>query len=217
MDTGHPGKSTIQRCCTCSDDSSQLNEVNHPITVLFYGDHLPGFYSTAYFDKKNILGLHETDYFIWPNQASCSTNTKLDAVSSDYTSSNYFSVQLAEHLNAKVSPCLAFLTEMHQAMSVPDSSGSSAPTYLDANGNLIKKKNLSKQAKQLLHDYQLIQYDMSVGKNYLKDTGFVDLPEWPVYNRLGLRQQWERQFGYEDRGCRNRLCWIVRRVAAFPA
>lgn len=22
MDTGHPGKSTIQRCCTCSDDSS---------------------------------------------------------------------------------------------------------------------------------------------------------------------------------------------------
>ena len=57
------------------------------------------------------------------------------------------------------------------------SGGSSAPTYLDANGNLIKKKNLSKQAKQLLHDYQLIQYDMSIGKNYLKDTGFVDLPE----------------------------------------
>ena len=25
--------------------------------------------------------------------------------------------------------------------------------------------------------HQLIQYDMSVGKNYLKDTGFVDLPE----------------------------------------
>ena len=181
MDTGHPGKSTIQRCRTCSDDSSQLNEVNRPITVLFYGDHLPGFYSTAYSDKKNILGLHETDYFIWSNQASRSANTKLDAVSSDYTSSNYFSAQLAEHLNAKVSPYLAFLTEMHQAipaMSVPDSSGSSsAPTYLDANGNLIKKKNLSKQAKQLLHDYQLIQYDMSIGKNYLKDTGFVDLPE----------------------------------------
>ncbi len=29
----------------------------------------------------------------------------------------------------------------------------------------------------MLHDYQLIQYDMSVGKNYLKDTGFVDLPQ----------------------------------------
>ena len=29
----------------------------------------------------------------------------------------------------------------------------------------------------MLHDYQLIQYDMSVGKNYLKDTGFVVLPQ----------------------------------------
>ncbi len=29
----------------------------------------------------------------------------------------------------------------------------------------------------MLHDYQLIQYDMSIGKNYLKDTGFVDLPQ----------------------------------------
>lgn len=31
---------------------SQLNEINRPITVLFYGDHLPGFYSTAYSDKR---------------------------------------------------------------------------------------------------------------------------------------------------------------------
>lgn len=163
------------------DFLNKLDDIDRPITILFYGDHLPGIYSTAYSDKKNILGLHETDYFIWSNQASKSAGTKLSAASSDYTSSNYFSAQLAEHLNAKVSPFIAFLTEMHQAipaMSVPDSSGSSSsPTYLDAQGNLIKEKNLSKRAKQLLHDYQLIQYDMSVGKNYLKDTGFVDLPK----------------------------------------
>ena len=142
---------------------------------------MPGIYDTASSNKKNSVALHETDYFIWSNQASQSAGTKLDAVSSDYTSSNYFSAQLAKHLNAKVSPYIAFLTEMHQsipAMSVPASSGSNnSPTFLDANGNLIKEKNLSKRAEQLLHDYQLIQYDMSVGKNYLKDTGFVDLPQ----------------------------------------
>lgn len=163
------------------DFLNSLDDIDRPITVLFYGDHLPGIYSTAYSDKNNIIGLHETDYFIWSNQASRSADTKLDATSSDYTSSNYFSAQLAEHLDAKVSPYLAFLTEMHQAipaMSVPDSSGNAdTPTYLDAHGELIKEKDLSKQAKQLLHDYQLIQYDMSVGKNYLKDTGFVDLPQ----------------------------------------
>lgn len=163
------------------DFLNSLDDIDRPITVLFYGDHLPGIYSTAYSDKNNIIGLHETDYFIWSNQASRSADTKLDATSSDYTSSNYFSAQLAEHLDAKVSPYLAFLTEMHQAipaMSVPDSSGNAdTPTYLDAHGELIKEKDLSKQAKQLLHDYQLIQYDMSVGKNYLKDTGFVNLPK----------------------------------------
>lgn len=161
---------------------NQLNHIDRPITVVFYGDHLPGIYSTAYSSKDNILGLHETDYFIWSNDASKSAGTKLDDVSSAYTSSNYFSAQLASHLNAKVSPYLAFLTKMHEtipAISIPSSAGGNAdePVYLDAAGNRINNKQLSKEAKTMLHDYQLIQYDMSVGKNYLKDTGFVDLPQ----------------------------------------
>lgn len=161
---------------------NQLNHIDRPITVVFYGDHLPGIYSTAYSSKDNILGLHETDYFIWSNDASKSSGTKLDDVSSAYTSSNYFSAQLASHLNAKVSPYLAFLTKMHEtipAISIPSSAGGNTdePVYLDAAGNRINNKQLSKEAKTMLHDYQLIQYDMSVGKNYLKDTGFVDLPQ----------------------------------------
>lgn len=162
------------------DFLNQLNDINRPITVIFYGDHLPGIYSTAYSDSDNILGLHETDYFIWSNNASSAAGTKLDDASSAYTSSNYFSTQLASHLNAKVSPYLAFLTEMHQAisaMSVPSAAGGSSeePVYLNAAGARMSKKDLSEEAKTLLHDYKLIQYDMSTGKNYLKDTNFVEL------------------------------------------
>lgn len=164
------------------DFLKQLNEIGRPITVIFYGDHLPGIYSTAYSDSNNVLGLHETDYFIWSNNASKSAGTKLDDASSAYTSSNYFSAQLASHLDAKVSPYLAFLTEMHQAipaLSVPSSAGGNSedPVYLDANGNRVSKKDLPKTAKAMLHEYQLIQYDMSAGKNYLKSTGFVDFPK----------------------------------------
>lgn len=168
-----------------TDQSTQdflnaLNNIDRPITVIFYGDHLPGIYSTAYSDSDNILGLHETDYFIWSNNASSAAGTKLDNASSAYTSSNYFSAQLASHLNAKVSPYLAFLTEMHQAipaMSVPSAAGGSPdkPVYLNAAGARISEKDLSEEAKTLLHDYKLIQYDMSAGKNYLKDTNFVEL------------------------------------------
>ncbi|AXF99257.1 hypothetical protein DVB78_09095 [Bifidobacterium longum subsp. longum] len=45
-------------------------------------------------------------------------------------------------------------------------------TYLDENGNAAKRKALSKQAKKTLHDYELIQYDMTAGKGYLNDTNF---------------------------------------------
>ena len=162
------------------DFLNTLNNIDRPITVIFYGDHLPGIYSTAYSDSDNILGLHETDYFIWSNNVSSAAGTKLDDASSAYTSSNYFSAQLASHLNAKVSPYLAFLTEMHQAipaMSVPSAAGGSSdkPVYLNAAGARMNEKDLSEEAKALLHDYKLIQYDMSAGKNYLKDTDFVEL------------------------------------------
>ncbi|MEJ5921239.1 LTA synthase family protein [Bifidobacterium thermophilum] len=160
-----------------ADFLNQLNGINRPITVIFYGDHLPGIYSAANAHKKYQIDLHETDYFIWSNTASASASTKLDEAASAYTSSNYFMAQAAQHLNAKVSPYLAFLTDMHAAipaMSVPASAGdSNQPVYLDAEGNRILQKNLSAQQKELLHDYQLIQYDLTAGKQYLKNTDFM--------------------------------------------
>lgn len=164
-----------------ADFLNQLNQIDRPITVIFYGDHLPGIYSTASEDKANQITLHETDYFIWSNTASASATTKLDDSTSAYTSSNYFMAQAAEHLSAKVSPYLAFLTEMHAAIpaiSVPASAGdSSQPVYLDAEGNRIRAKNLTANQKELLHDYQLIQYDLTAGKQYLKNTDFMTVAQ----------------------------------------
>ena len=155
------------------DFLNQLNAMDKPITVIFYGDHLPGSYQTAAADKNNTLALHQTDYFIWSNQASASAGVKLDASNTAYTSPNYFMEMAAEHMNAKVSPYLAFLTQTRTDIPalerlVIDAGGA----YLDQNGNAIKRKALSKQAKNTLHDYKLIQYDMTAGKGYLNDTNF---------------------------------------------
>ena len=38
------------------------------------------------------------------------------------------------------------------------------------------KATSTRKTQQLLADYQLIQYDITTGKNYLKDTDFMDLP-----------------------------------------
>lgn len=162
-----------------ADFLAQLDAINRPITVIFYGDHLPGIYSTASSNPDNTTVLHETDYFIWSNSASPSNATKLDVSNTGYTSSNYFMAQAAEHMNTKVSPYLAFLTQMHDALPAMSLSSSGAleqeATYLDSEGEIIPTNELSDEATQLLHDYQLIQYDLTAGKNYLKDTDFTGI------------------------------------------
>lgn len=162
-----------------ADFLNKLDQMDRPITVIFYGDHLPGIYETAEKNPSNALALHETDYFIWSNAASASSHEK--ASQSNYTSSNYFMAQASEHMNAKVSPYLAFLTDMHAAvpaMSVPAASGNANEdnVYLDDNGKKMDIHKLPQSTRTLLEDYRFIQYDISVGKNYLRDTNFMDVP-----------------------------------------
>lgn len=181
---------TYQKGVEITDQATQefLNELDaldKPVTVVFYGDHLPGIYSSASEDDNNSLALHLTDYFIWSNKASSSQGNK--ASDAAYSSPNFFVAQAADHMNAKVSPYLAFLTEMHSkiaAMEPPvvnkiqgwDRVPEGQNIYLDQNGNPMSTDDFDKETKQLLADYKLIQYDITAGKNYLKDTDFMTLP-----------------------------------------
>lgn len=56
-------------------------------------------------------------------------------------------------------------------------SANGQPTYLNSEGQQIDPNTLSAKAKELLADYKMVQYDMSVGKNYLMDMGFMDVPK----------------------------------------
>ena len=181
---------TYQKGVEITDQATQefLNELDaldKPVTVVFYGDHLPGIYSSASEDDNNSLALHLTDYFIWSNKASSSQGNK--ASDAAYSSPDFFVAQAADHMNAKVSPYLAFLTEMHSkiaAMEPPvvnkiqgwDRIPEGQNSYLDQNGNPMSTDDFDKETKQLLADYKLIQYDITAGKNYLKDTDFMTLP-----------------------------------------
>ena len=181
---------TYQKGVEITDQATQefLNELDaldKPVTVVFYGDHLPGIYSSASEDDNNSLALHLTDYFIWSNKASSSQGNK--ASDAAYSSPNFFVAQAADHMNAKVSPYRAFLTEMHSkiaAMEPPvvnkiqgwDRIPEGQNIYLDQNGNPMSTDDFDKETKQLLADYKLIQYDITAGKNYLKDTDFMTLP-----------------------------------------
>lgn len=157
----------------------QLDGMDRPITVIFYGDHLPGIYQTAVSSQIDMEKLYQTDYFIWSNAASASANMKLPDETAAFCSSNFFMAELAEHMNAKVSPYLAFLTQMHHAIAAigPASlTDGQQPAYFDAQGQLLDYSQLPDEDRSLLHDYALIQYDMSVGAGYLRESAFTDIP-----------------------------------------
>lgn len=183
VDTYIKGVSITDQATT--DFLNQLDAIDQPITVIFYGDHLPGVYTTARASSKNTITMQETDYFIWSNEASASAGTKLDpaAAATSYTSPNYFMAMASDHMNTKVSAYIAFLSAMRTeipaterlTLGVSGVTDNTPTVYLDANGNVVSKKELSSQQKKLLNDYRLIQYDMTAGKNYLSSTKFFDV------------------------------------------
>ncbi|WP_241218872.1 LTA synthase family protein [Bifidobacterium dolichotidis] len=172
------------------DFLKQLDQVNKPVTVVFYGDHLPGIYKTASKDEKNSIDLHLTDYFIWSNKASEVKGEPIQDIPADtnvYSSPNFFIEQVAQQTDSKVSPFIAFLTRMHQhiaAMEPPvvnkiqgwDRIPEGQAIYLNSKGDPMSVADMSKDTRELLHDYELIQYDITAGNHYLKDTNFMNLP-----------------------------------------
>ncbi|KRL04482.1 LTA synthase family protein [Liquorilactobacillus oeni] len=144
---------------------NQINQIKRPVTLVWYGDHLPGIYAGDSMSKYG-LQLHETDYFIYSNQE----NTALKRnVASPY---QFPALALAAG-NNKVTPYYALLTDVTQKLPAMNTN----PTY-DANSKgsynvfvsqenkIISKKSLTPKQRKLLHDYLLIQYDLTAGKQY---------------------------------------------------
>lgn len=167
---------------------AQLDQLKKPVTVVWYGDHLPANYPDQMADPANALLLHETDYFIWSNAAARQQGSGNERIANaEYTSPNYLMAQAAEHMNAQVSPYLAFLTHAHTLIPALEPTLQTSTdwsfdttvtpnTYLDSQGQQIDANHLSAEQKQVLADYQLIQYDMTVGNGYLSHMGWTQLP-----------------------------------------
>ena len=123
----------------------KLSKVDKKVTVVFYGDHLPGLYPQSAF-KEVPESQYLTDYFVWSNYET----PKLDY---PRVNSSDFSALLLEQTNSKVSPYYALLTEvLHKAS--------------------VDKKELDEEAQEIADDLKLIEYDMVRGKGYLSDSFF---------------------------------------------
>ena len=153
----------------------QLDNVNKPITFVFYGDHLPGNYPGVPM-KENELKMHETDYFIYSNKYAREHNSalnKIDRNSTKFVSPTNFFALAAEQSNSKVDPYVALLTKVNQDLPTYGSDiFDKENRFVDANGKPVGERALSKHQKKLPHDYQLVQYDMTAGQQYLARAQF---------------------------------------------
>lgn len=161
-----------------SDDAvddflNQLDQIQKPITVVWYGDHLPGIYNGNSMRKYN-LPMHETDYFIYSNSYAIKhgQGTKKLEQATDYTDPNGFIPLALEQMGQQVTPYTALLTKAQQDLPAMarNSVGTDQNLYVDSKGKQVSTNKLTKQQKELVHDYRLMQYDLTAGKGYSRST-----------------------------------------------
>lgn len=142
--------SSYMRMLSQTDTATQsflesLSKIDKKITVVFYGDHLPGLYPESAF-KNNPESQYQTDYFIWSNFDAPKLNYPL-------VNSSDFSAMVFEQTNSKVSPYYALLTEVLKKASVD-------------------KKALEGEALEIADDLKMVEYDLISGKGYLSKDFF---------------------------------------------
>lgn len=150
----------------------QIDRINKPITIVFYGDHLPGIYGNDM--SKDGFKLHETDYFIYSNKYAQIHGARNFNKDTHFVSPNDFIAMVAKQTNSKVNWYQALLTAVYEklpALTI-DTNKSTTNSYntsselVNQRGKIVKESHLSKKQKQILHDYRLIQYDVTAGKHY---------------------------------------------------
>ena len=135
---------------------NELKKYDKNITVVLYGDHLPGLYPQSIFNNTPQLE-RLTEYFIWNNKE------ELPQIKENVSSSYEFIPQLLDVTNSKVSPYQSLLTLLKEKLPVMQNN----LFYDRVEGNISESYDFTQQQQQLLDDYELIHYDLTVGKGYL--------------------------------------------------
>lgn len=151
---------------------NELDKIDKPITVVWYGDHLPGIYDgNSMYDYD--IPQHQTDYFVYSNKYARTHNQGTDKLTDEtkVTDPNGFIPLALEQMNQKVTPYYALLTKVQKELPAMSKGmdASSNNLYVDENSKQVKEADMSHAQKELLQDYRLVQYDLTAGKGYIKE------------------------------------------------
>lgn len=144
-----------------------LNAVDHldeKTMVVFWGDHLPGFYGESIKENNSILALHQTPAFVYANFET--TKASFGTISPIFLMNH---VLTAAH--AKVTPYQAFLMQLESYLPAFEKG-----RYLEKGTEELKemRTDLKPETQVLLQEYSELQYDLLEGKQYTKEADFYE-------------------------------------------
>ena len=142
--------------------ASQLAELDEPTVVVFWGDHLSSVFGGKVYEANTVPDMHKTPLRIFSNYES---NYKdLGTISPIY-----FYTEVLEMTQTRLSPFDALLETLQSEVPAFEKS-----MYLNAETGVYvsSREDLSEEAREILLDYDQIQYDVLTGNRYSLENDF---------------------------------------------
>ncbi|MCK6211741.1 LTA synthase family protein [Georgenia sp. EYE_87] len=143
---------------------SDLEQMDERTIVLLYGDHLASLWPESVKAAVPEQTLFETPYVVWANFPT----RKLDTAPT--LGPNFLVNQMLAAADAPITPFNALLAELENEVSAVERTLTLGP-----DGQQIAAADLPPRALELLEDYQMVQYDLAVGRRYA-EAALFDVP-----------------------------------------
>ncbi|QIK57514.1 sulfatase-like hydrolase/transferase [Erysipelothrix sp. HDW6A] len=139
------------------DFVDSLNQIDKPYILFLYGDHLSGLYNEILSENDHIMK-YTTNYFIVSNIPGVETSL----INDEYISLSNVQNILMDLASVKISAYQALVMEVNNVFASVHRTG----YYLHGDPIPYTFEELSPDHQALIHEYDLIQYDLIDGNNY---------------------------------------------------
>jgi phosphoglycerol transferase MdoB-like AlkP superfamily enzyme len=144
---------------------AKLIQQEEETIVVFWGDHLPGFYGEEVVEVNGNVAMHQTPLLIFSTE-------KEKPESLGTISPIYFMNHVLALANEPVSPYYAFLMTLEAELPAFEKG-----VYLESGKKeaVLNREDLSPETKQLLEEYDLLQYDIMIGQKQSQKARFFSI------------------------------------------
>lgn len=139
----------------------RLDELPERTLVVFWGDHLPGIYSDEVQEENQGHLLHETEFVMYDNRHQLNNQQVA-------TSPFYFAADLFQQGRIQMTEFQTLLVSLQKELPAFEKG-----MYYQS-GQWFKEARLNKKQEKLYQDYQMIQYDITAGKQYSLKQNFFE-------------------------------------------